>query len=56
MEQRITFVASIEVDDEGFNWDTAAAAVRQVVMEGSAPHYSFLVHRVTRLENLEEDD
>jgi hypothetical protein len=53
--QRVTFVASVELDDEGFNWETAKAAVQDVLQDGSAPHHDLRVARVILLEHVEEE-
>jgi hypothetical protein len=53
--QRVTFVASVELDDGGFNWETAKLAVRDVLEDGSAPHHDVRVVRVIRLERIDEE-
>lgn len=55
MLQRVTFIASVELDDDGFNWDTGREAVQEILTDGSAPHYDIRVTRVVRLETVEEE-
>ena len=57
--QRVTFIATLEIDIEGMDWATADAQIIQALLDGdNAPgshDYTLNLVRTVRMERIEED-
>jgi hypothetical protein len=55
--QRVTFVAVLEVDTEGMNWQGAETLIAQALLDGDGGDvdYTLTLVKATRMEVIEED-